>query len=514
MSDSSQGGQNVESDYGTRLSVILLAGLVSLIFSMPFIISTYIPLVDLPHHIGRHQILVDIATGGPLAEFFNSNGPKIGNSTVDLIAASGWITDVVWLSRASLVFYAFSFIASIMVLYRVLWKRWSITPLIASPLIYNASFFWGFQNFILTIPMMIFLLALWITLEKRPVWVAVLLFFPLVSALYALHSFAFFALSTAVFGFEVSRIFGSTKPIARFGRSMILSFPFWLPLFHFLASQVLVDTGRPEVTIFGGIQSRLTAFLSPTIHLKVDLPEMAFFDPGVISNFLPLVLALGFSILIAFSFTRRIPVVIHPNAKGPILALIIAAALTPEVVSGVFFTHIRMPTIAFIVALSALKFPPLQAFSYRLVATLIICIGLARASDVSLRSVTMDSEMDELKMLLVDLDQKSYLHPMSPRFEREYLWHVTSYASVWYSEHTPQLYPSAHGVSTKNEVLEAIPHCHLPKQALSLFGESIRGHSHLLVSDPRLLSIFGDMQDLKSSTSENYMVIELCSNVM
>ena len=509
MPELAAGEYNVPNRPETPRNTFLLAGLVALIFCAPFIVSTYIPLVDLPHHIARHQILADIANGGPLAKYFVSDGPKMGNSTVDMIAASGWVSDVLWLSRVSLIFYTVSFVASIMVFHRVLWKRWSITPLVASPIIYNDSFYWGFQNFILAIPLVIFLLALWIACQKRPVLVTTLLFFPLVFGLYALHSFAFFAFCAAVFGFELPRLFRSPYSFKRLGRPLILSAPFWFPLFHFLSSQVLVDTGRPAANAFGGIGSRLEAANSVT-HTKIRMPEMAILDLGNISSILSLILVYCFLLLILLSFANRISVVTHQDAKGPILALFIAALAMPAVVSGVVLTHIRIPAIACAIALSAMKFPHLGVRGYRIIAAILISVSVVRATDLTLSGTTLGREMAELRSLLVELPPEARLSvKWSPKYWPEYQWHLSSYPTVWISETTPTLFPSAHGVSAKPQA-DDNGNCQISDANLSFFGNGILEFTHVLIADPQLYAIAAKRSDLRKSASENYMVVDLC----
>jgi len=109
-------------------------------------------------------------------------------------------------SNAMIAIYAVGFISAIMVLARVIHGRWSIWPLAANLVVFNASYFFGFANYLLTIPAAIFAFALWLWLDRQSVWVRAIIFIPICICLYAMHILGLLILIGLVFGREVQVI--------------------------------------------------------------------------------------------------------------------------------------------------------------------------------------------------------------------------------------------------------------------------------------------------------------------
>ena len=93
--------------------------------------------------------------------------------------------------------YAVLLPISVWVLGRVVSGGWTTLGLAAGLLVFNLPLWWGFQNFLITVPFAIFALALWLRAEAWPPLVRILVFVPICFALFFMHLFAFVAFATA-----------------------------------------------------------------------------------------------------------------------------------------------------------------------------------------------------------------------------------------------------------------------------------------------------------------------------
>ena len=85
-------------------------------------------------------------------------------------------------------------------------------------LVYNSSFYWGFQNFVVGLPFALAALAIWIGTERRHILWRLVLLTPLATAIYLMHFYVFFALAVAAAGRGRRSRPRSTPPGRRAGR--------------------------------------------------------------------------------------------------------------------------------------------------------------------------------------------------------------------------------------------------------------------------------------------------------
>lgn len=188
--------------YLSPVAVALALLSVSLAISLPILHAEFLPLTDLPNHIARHFIAT--MGPGPLDDYYAYTFALVPNTAADL----AWLLfggggDPAAFARYTIAFYLFALVAATMFLARVVHGHWTLWSAAVGLVAYNANFFWGFQNYIVTMPFAIFVLALWLWSERLTVGQRLALLSPLIAGLYVLHLFAFVFLATAAFGREL-----------------------------------------------------------------------------------------------------------------------------------------------------------------------------------------------------------------------------------------------------------------------------------------------------------------------
>lgn len=307
-----------------------------------------LPLVDLPNHTARHWIA---AHPEAVAEFYAYDLAFIPNAAVDLLwALTGRGGDVYAFVQAVHAGYAIALVAAIMLLARIVHGRWTLWSLAGAFLVHNATFFWGFQNFAVTLPIAIGAFALWLAAEGWRPWARAVLFVPIALTLYWMHLFGLGVLAAAVLGREGQRLVE-----AREGRRahLLRVLPGALPFLLCAAALALGlsdGQGNPmhKHAEFGGIGNRLQALYAPAMpHPAVsDAPVFT----GASAAFVVAMLA-----LLVFGALGRGPLRIAPVLRGPLLVLAALTVLTPTWLYGVFNLQLRFPPAFFALAIAGTR---------------------------------------------------------------------------------------------------------------------------------------------------------------
>lgn len=358
------------------LAAFLFAALCTV---LPVLGTLHLPLVDLPNHIARLHVAA-APQDGALAAYYAYVPAFVPNAAADLVwRALPVEADPARFAQILMALYTVNLIASAMVLSRALHGRWSAWPAAAGLLVLSGPFFWGFQNFVWSLPFCLYALALWLVMEEGPRrrWRGAV-FVPVAAALYLMHFFAFALLAIAVFGREAQRALEDGGPIVR--RGVVLSIrmiPFVLPVV-WLAVTLLAGPEAPgsSRTEYGGIAVRLAALVSPLVA-----PNTVDF------RLLDLLAVLGLALLALCLSRMWSPegprLVLHPRAKGPAIALAVAAVLAPSWLNGVALVHIRAPVLLVVLLLAGTAWQGLSARHARL-------LGIAFATLIAARGIAFD----------------------------------------------------------------------------------------------------------------------------
>jgi len=153
---------------GGQIAILFAA--FTLLISIPIWTHPLPPLSDYVNHLARMKVLATLDHNPKLAEFYTVNWQVIPNLTMDVI--------VPWVARMGVNIYVagqiymvtmFALIMSgALALNRALIGRWSTTPLVGYPLLYNYVFLVGLMNYLFGIGVALWAMAGWVALRDRP----------------------------------------------------------------------------------------------------------------------------------------------------------------------------------------------------------------------------------------------------------------------------------------------------------------------------------------------------------
>lgn len=416
---------------------------VSLAVALPILMHPALPAVDLPNHIARYAIMVH--PDGPLGTYYTvPDLSAVPNSAVDLL---WWLTgmrgDPVRFANTIFAVYAINLVGAVMVLSRVFLGRWTVWPAVSGFLVYNAAFFWGFQNFLFSVPFALYGLALWLVTERRPLPVRLALFLPFAAVLYLMHLFAFLALAFLAFGCELRKLLDAGQAWPRqLAAGAVMALPFALPVLWMLAGSISEQGSRTE---FGGIGRRYEALISPVATLTLG-EETA----------LPGIGLLGLLFLVACLLTIRARsgprLVADRRMVMPFLVLLVASALAPHWLNGVALVQIRLPFITLAVLIAGTAWTELSPRLATLLVVLFTGLIGARSVEFERYAAMHDADIRNLATVLEDLPPGSRLLPLRapPKSSiSERLWHAQAYAVPLSQSFVPTLFQGVHALHVR-----------------------------------------------------------------
>jgi hypothetical protein len=356
--------------------------------------------------------------------------------------------DPVAFARATMMFYAINLILSVMLLSRVATGRWSVWPAFSGLLVYNASFIWGFQNFVFTVPFSIHALTLWLIMERQSTAWRVAVFLPISVVLFLMHLLAFGALAAAALGREIHRLI-EKDTMRREGLTRFLAsgIPFFLPLLWYVYLALSQPGGElGSRTEFGGWSQRLHALVS--VQWERPLNETpALLSTGMIIlivfwiSFLTLLLRVGPRLQMADSL------------KGPVLALLTLSILAPSWLNGVALIHIRFPVVAVALLFAGTSWIEMSLRNGAILTVVFAALFGLKSHQLEKHFAMHNAEMNELTQVLSEIPQGSRLLPLrASGYEGvQRLWHVQAYGTTYNDVFVPTFFQGSHSVKLRSE---------------------------------------------------------------
>jgi hypothetical protein len=420
---------------------------VAVIIVLPVLLHLYLPLIDIPNHIARYHIAA--MDGGPLADYYSYDFSLVPNSAADLafLMLNGSMEPVRF-AQLAMAFYMVLLLASGMVLFRVVWGHWSLWSLAVAIVVYNGNFFWGFQNFVLSMPIAFLGLALWLGTEGRPSWQRLAVLVPAAAFIYVLHFFAFAFLAFAAFGREVQRLLEARGHRgAQLRQGSLMALPFLLP-----ALWLLIDlaTSPPSpsgsLTMMGGARDYVRLLLSITLG---PVPAM-----GPSMTILGLLALACLALLLAFClacllFPDRLPkdwarLSLAPVMIGPLVAVTVAAALAPTHLNGAMVTHVRLPFAVFVMLIAGSRWEGLSRRGAATVGLIVLTLVGARALAFERIAARHEAEMRLLSDTLARVPPGARVLPVSQGDLPLLMWHVDAYSVSQRDAFVPDLFQGFH----------------------------------------------------------------------
>ncbi|MGJ8610141.1 MAG: hypothetical protein ACSHWY_03540 [Octadecabacter sp.] len=421
--------------------------LASLCAVVPILSHDYLPLIDLPNHIARHHIA---ANGqGALAQYYTSVASFVPNSAVDLLwKVWGFTDDPVAFSKYVMAFYAVSFVGSTMFLARVVQGHWTLWSAGVSLIVFNGPFFWGFQNFVVSVPFCLLFLGFWFLLEQKKLALRLAIFFPLALIIYLMHFFVFAIFAIAVFGREVQVQLSQKGRFSRkLGRLTILMVPFAVPLLWLIYDML---TGPASVagsrTSFGSVGDRILGIFSPFTAMNADsVPQIP--NIGFVTGIFVALCALTL-------FLRTGPrLVVNTKMVGPLIALSVASLLAPSWLSGVAFVHFRVPLVLYTVFFAATQWRGLNVQRASYLTVFIAAIVVIKCFYIEKFVSQYDSDVQDLLQATQALPAGARVLPVrTPGMELDHrFFHVQAYVVTERDAFVPTLFLGTHSIQLKDE---------------------------------------------------------------
>jgi hypothetical protein len=165
------------------------------------------PLVDLPGHMARYRVQLEIGESDALRRFYNFEWALIGNLGVDLLVIP--LSKLVGLETAvKLIVMATPPMTAAGLLWvaREVHGRLPPTAAFAVPFAYNYPFFFGFVNFALSMALALLAFALWLRLARYGrLRLRAWLFVPISALVWLAHTFGWGMLGAMAFSAELVR---------------------------------------------------------------------------------------------------------------------------------------------------------------------------------------------------------------------------------------------------------------------------------------------------------------------
>lgn len=310
--------------------------------ALPLLWPDVPPLVDLPGHIGRYRVQLDIGSAPALRQFYAFEWALIGNLGVDLLVEL--LAPLIGLEAAvKLIVLAIPPLTA----GGLLWVAFEVhgrippTAIFALPFAYNFPFLFGFVNFALAMALALLAFAFWLRLARLGrVGLRAALFVPISAALWVVHVFGWGTLGVLAFSAELVRQFDGGRGLFAAGlRSAV----------HCLAL-------TPPIALILAWRSQAAGVTADWFNWdrKLDWVTMVLRDRWEWLDMTAL--AIVGALLLWALFSRRMTYSRNLAATAVFLALVFV--LLPRILFGSAYADMRLAPYVFAIALVAIRLTP------------------------------------------------------------------------------------------------------------------------------------------------------------
>ena len=188
---------------GVRAGLLLCLALVA----VPLLAAGTPPLFDYPNHLARVHILHHWDRLALFHAHYGISSFLVPNVLSDLVLL-GFMAfgDAHAAGRALLLVIAWGTLTGVLALNRAATGRASVWPLLGALLVFNEMFVWGFLNYLLGLVLLLWGMAAWLWLERRPRAVQVAVGTAFALSLFLSHLVAFGLYGVAIAILELRRV--------------------------------------------------------------------------------------------------------------------------------------------------------------------------------------------------------------------------------------------------------------------------------------------------------------------
>lgn len=326
-----------------------VAAALVLLSAVPLLWPDIPPLVDLPGHMGRYRVQLDLASSPVLQQYYSFEWALIGNLGVDLLVVP--LSKLMPLEAAvKLIVVAIPplTVAGFLWVAREVHGRIPPTAYFAVPLAYNYPFIYGFANFALSMAFAFLAFALWLRLARLGRFrLRAILFLPISCLIWTTHTYGWGALGVMAYSAELVRQHDRGRDVLR---SAVGAAIHCLPLAPPAAMMLLWRNGH--VGGETGDWFNMRAKISWLVMALRDRWQL--FDIGSLIAILMLIVVGIRSSRLGFS----------RNLAASALFLLLVYLLLPRIVFGSAFADMRLVPYMLAVALIAIRFPAESDFRF------------------------------------------------------------------------------------------------------------------------------------------------------
>lgn len=354
------------------LAIVLLS-------AVPLLWPDVPPLLDLPGHMGRYRLQLDLASAPELQQYFGFEWALIGNLGVDLLIEA--LAPLIGLEAAvKLIVLA----VPALTVGGLLWVAYEVhgrvppTALFAVPFAYNFPFLFGFVNFALAMGLALLAFALWLRLARLDrLRMRAAVFLPISVLLWVGHAFAWGTLGVLAFSAELVRQVDHGRNLVSAGFRSAL---------HCLAL-------TPPVALMLAWRSEAAGRTTDWFNWerKWDWVTMALRDRWQWFDIGALVLVV---LVLLFALVHR-RLTFSRNLVASALFLAIVFVLLPRIVFGSAYADMRLAPYVFAIALVGIRFRDSASFAFsRAVAICGLAFVLARTGGTAVSMWLYDASYD------------------------------------------------------------------------------------------------------------------------
>lgn len=333
--------------------------------ALPLLWPTVPPLVDLPGHMGRYRVALDIGHSPYLSGYYDFQWRLIGNLGIDLLIIPfaklfGLELGIKLIIMTIPVLTA----AGLLLIAREVHGRVPPTAFFALPLAYSYPFHFGFVNFALAMALALLAFALWLRLARTGHdRLRAVLFVPIGLVLWICHTFGWGVLGVLAFSAEVVRQKDKGRSLFASGLHAAMH---CVPLLPPAYLMLLWREGDHA----GGVTGEWFRWRSKLVWLQMILADRwKFFD-------LASVVLLALVVLAA---VRSRWLTLSRNLAASALVLAGVFALLPRIIFGSAYADMRLAPFVLAIALIAIRMRPrADARVARAIAVVAIAFYLVR----------------------------------------------------------------------------------------------------------------------------------------
>lgn len=419
--------------YGLILSILLL----------PVILNDFLPLIDISNHIARHYIATSIADDSNLSNFYSYTFTGFGNSTSDLIrVVIGKYISSYDLARITMGFYMVNFVFSVCVLHRTIKGYWGLWPLSSILLVFNGNFLWGFENYLIGAPFILYAIAALIYSDGYGFARRFIIIFAFTALLFIFHILLGLVFGVAVLGYELQKVFAQPfgARLRYFLRSLSLGLPFILCIGLYISRPSHTDNIDGSYTSFGSIYHRLDGLSSiSSIRYHLLFTDQTIWETAIFLTFM-------FALILLLR--RKGPrLAIEEPAQGILKALFLASILIPAWVDGVAFVHFRTPFLLAAIFIASVKFINFSKHILAVIAVAITIIAGGRLYTFQNAAYQHSADITALNTLLKELPTGAKLMPLfGEKKSNKIRYNNAAFAVVERQALIPTLFQGMHGL--------------------------------------------------------------------